>query len=32
MTEQRARDAALAGTDPMGHNAWLYGHDVEADL
>ena len=19
-------------TDPMGHNAWLYGHDVEADL
>jgi salicylate hydroxylase len=30
--EQRARDAALAGTDPLGHNAWLYGHDVEADL
>jgi salicylate hydroxylase len=30
--EQRARDAALAGEDPMGHNAWLYGHDVEADL
>jgi salicylate hydroxylase len=29
---QRARDAALVGTDPMGHNAWLYGHDVEADL
>jgi salicylate hydroxylase len=30
--EQQARDAALAGTDPMGYNAWLYGHDVEADL
>jgi len=29
---QRERDAALAGTDPMGYNAWLYGHDVEADL
>jgi salicylate hydroxylase len=29
---QRARDASLAGEDPMGHNAWLYGHDVEADL
>jgi len=28
--EQRARDAALAGQDPLGHNDWLYGHDVEA--
>jgi salicylate hydroxylase len=30
--EQRARDAALGSQDPMGHNEWLYGHDVEADL
>jgi salicylate hydroxylase len=30
--EQRARDEQLAGEDPMGHNAWLYGHDVEDDL
>jgi salicylate hydroxylase len=29
---QRERDAALSSTDPMGHNAWLYEHDVEADL
>ena len=29
---QRTRDAALASTDPMGHNAWLYAHDVEAEL
>jgi salicylate hydroxylase len=30
--EQRARDAKLGEEDPMGHNAWLYGHDVEEDL
>jgi salicylate hydroxylase len=30
--EQRARDAALSSQDPMSHNEWLYGHDVEADL
>jgi 2-polyprenyl-6-methoxyphenol hydroxylase-like FAD-dependent oxidoreductase len=30
--QQRARDATLAGEDPMGHNAWLYGHDVADDL
>ncbi|HWK26456.1 MAG TPA: FAD-dependent monooxygenase [Solirubrobacter sp.] len=30
--EQVARDAALASQDPLGHNAWLYGHDVETEL
>jgi salicylate hydroxylase len=30
--EQRRRDAAMAGEDPVGHNAWIYGHDVEQDL
>jgi salicylate hydroxylase len=30
--EQVARDAALGSQDPMGHNEWLYGHDVEAGL
>jgi salicylate hydroxylase len=30
--DQLARDAALASQDPMGHNEWLYGHDVEAGL
>jgi salicylate hydroxylase len=30
--EQRRRDAAMAGEDPLGHNAWIYGHDVEQDL
>ena len=30
--EQRARDAALGDQDPLGHNEWLYGHDVEAEL
>jgi 2-polyprenyl-6-methoxyphenol hydroxylase-like FAD-dependent oxidoreductase len=30
--EQRRRDAELAGEDPLGHNAWIYGHDVEEDL
>jgi salicylate hydroxylase len=28
--EQVARDAALASQDPLGHNEWLYGFDVEA--
>jgi 2-polyprenyl-6-methoxyphenol hydroxylase-like FAD-dependent oxidoreductase len=30
--EQVARDAALGSQDPLGHNEWLYGHDVERDL
>lgn len=30
--EQRARDAAFADEDPLGHNAWLYGHDAERSL
>jgi salicylate hydroxylase len=30
--EQRKRDADFAKEDPLGHNAWLYGHDVERDL
>jgi len=30
--EQRARDRALSGEDPLGHNEWLYGFDVEAEL
>ncbi|MDA0159459.1 FAD-dependent monooxygenase [Solirubrobacter ginsenosidimutans] len=30
--EQVARDAALGSQDPLSHNEWLYGHDVEADL
>jgi 2-polyprenyl-6-methoxyphenol hydroxylase-like FAD-dependent oxidoreductase len=30
--DQLARDVALGSQDPMGHNEWLYGHDVEADL
>jgi salicylate hydroxylase len=30
--EQRARDAAFAGEDPLAHNAWIYGHDAERDL
>lgn len=29
---QAARDAALAGSEPLRQSAWLYGHDVEADL
>ncbi len=29
---QQARDAALAGSEPLRQSAWLYGHDVEADL
>ncbi|TMQ20403.1 MAG: salicylate 1-monooxygenase [Deltaproteobacteria bacterium] len=30
--EQEARDAQLANGRPLLDNAWLYGHDVEADL
>jgi salicylate hydroxylase len=30
--EQWRRDAEFAKEDPLGHNAWLYGHDVERDL
>jgi salicylate hydroxylase len=30
--EQRRRDATMSGEDPVGHNAWIYGHDVEEDL
>ncbi|MEV7013212.1 FAD-dependent monooxygenase [Streptosporangium sp. NPDC051022] len=29
---QRERDAAFADGDPLTQNAWLYGHEVEADL
>ncbi|WP_435213577.1 NAD(P)-binding protein [Streptomyces sp. bgisy034] len=27
--EQRSRDAALAGSDPLVRNGWIYGHDAE---
>ena len=27
--EQKARDAAFAGEDPLSHNDWLYGYDAE---
>jgi len=27
--EQRARDAAFAGEDPLSHNEWIYGYDAE---
>lgn len=30
--EQKKRDAKFAEEDPLGHNHWLYGHDVEQDL
>lgn len=30
--EQVARDEALGAQDPLAHNEWLYGHDVEAEL
>jgi salicylate hydroxylase len=29
--EQEARDAALAGADPLLDNGWIYAHDAEAD-
>ena len=28
--EQRARDAALAGSDPLVANGWIYGPDAES--
>jgi salicylate hydroxylase len=30
--EQRRRDVAMAGDDPLVHNGWIYGHDVEENL
>jgi salicylate hydroxylase len=30
--EQRRRDEEMASEDPLAHNAWIYGHDVEEDL
>jgi salicylate hydroxylase len=30
--EQRLRDRELAAQDPLDHNGWLYGYDVEAEL
>lgn len=30
--EQAQRDAELAGGDPLRQSAWLYGHDLDADL
>ncbi|MEW2402406.1 FAD-dependent monooxygenase [Streptomyces sp. NPDC046862] len=30
--EQQARDTALAGSDPLVSNGWIYGHDAEAAL
>jgi len=27
--EQRARDAAFTGEDPLSHNDWIYAHDAE---
>lgn len=29
--EQRARDRAFAAEDPLGHNAWLYSCDCDAE-
>jgi salicylate hydroxylase len=29
---QEVRDAALSSSEPLRQSAWLYGHDVEADL
>jgi salicylate hydroxylase len=29
---QQRRDEEMATEDPLGHAAWIYGHDVEADL
>jgi salicylate hydroxylase len=28
--EQRARDKALAGSDPLVRNGWIYGYDADA--
>ena len=30
--EQRARDAAFSGADPLEASAWIYAHDADADL
>jgi len=30
--EQQQRDAEFANGDPLGQSAWLYGHDLRADL
>jgi salicylate hydroxylase len=30
--EQRRRDEHMANEDPLAHNAWIYGHDVEEDV
>ena len=30
--EQQQRDARFANGDPLGQSAWLYGHDLQADL
>jgi salicylate hydroxylase len=30
--EQRRRDEEMASEEPLAHNAWIYGHDVEEDL
>ncbi len=30
--EQRARDAELAGGDPLRQSAWLYGHGLDQDI
>jgi salicylate hydroxylase len=30
--EQQRRDAGFANGDPLRQSAWLYGHDLEADL
>jgi salicylate hydroxylase len=30
--EQQARDAQFAHGDPLRQSAWLYGHDLEADI
>lgn len=30
--EQRQRDAEFANGDPLRQSAWLYGHDLQADL
>lgn len=29
---QRSRDASFANEDPLTHNGWIYGHDVELAL
>jgi salicylate hydroxylase len=29
--QQRARDAAFAAEDPLGHNSWIYAYDAELE-